>query len=139
VRIPDTPDNLKHQTMLKTCYNTRLRISELLTLKVADIDSERMLLRIAQGKGAKDRLVPLSPVLLDCLRQYWRQARPHTWLFPSEQTLRPLCPTTISKVFKESKRKAGVSKKGEQCWQPIRTMFISTGKITGTINKKSCH
>jgi integrase/recombinase XerD len=98
--------------MLKTCYSTGLRISELLTLEVADIDSERMLLRIALGKGAKDRFVPLSPVLLDCLRQYWHQARPQTWLFPSEQTLRLLCPTTISKVFKESKRKAGVTKKG---------------------------
>jgi len=112
IRILEVPDNVKHQSMLKTCYSTGLRISELLTLKVADIDSERMLLRIDQGKGAKDRLVPLPPVLLDCLRQYWRQARPQSWLFPSEQTLRPLHPTSISKVFKEAKQRAGITKKG---------------------------
>lgn len=111
-RILEVPDNLKHQTMLKTSYSTGVRISELLALKVSDIDSERMLLRIDQGKGAKDRLIPLSSSLLYCLRKYWCSEHPTTWLFPGWKSIDPVHQSTINRVFKESKRRAGIKKKG---------------------------
>jgi len=68
--------------MLTLCYGCGLRLSELVSLKVRDIDGERQLLRVEQGKGAKDRLVPLSDTLLAQVRAYWRLFRPCQWLFP---------------------------------------------------------
>jgi integrase len=65
------PTNFKHQTMLKVCYGTGLRVSELVGLRVRDIDGERQLLRIEQGKGRKDRLVPVPPSLMTLLREFW--------------------------------------------------------------------
>lgn len=111
-RILAAPDNLKHRTLLTTCYSTGARISEVLALKVSDIDSERMLLRIEQGKGAKDRLVPLSSTLLNCLRQHWCREHPQSWLFPGWKNLGPVNHSTISKAFKASKRSAGITKQG---------------------------
>ena len=73
---------LKHRTILTTCYAAGLRISEAVRLKPADIDSSRMVLRVEQGKGQKDRYVMLSPKLLESLRNWWRAARPKDWLFP---------------------------------------------------------
>ncbi|WP_242464818.1 tyrosine-type recombinase/integrase, partial [Halorhodospira abdelmalekii] len=84
----------RYRTMLSLCYGAGLRLSEVLTLRVADIDGERKLLRIAQGKGAKDRLVVLSPSLLEALRAYWRLYRPREWLFPSRDGT-PLSPTSL--------------------------------------------
>ncbi|MEY6434038.1 site-specific integrase [Thioalkalicoccus limnaeus] len=101
----------RYRTMLSLCYGAGLRLSEVLTLRVADIDGERKLLRIAQGKGAKDRLVVLSPSLLEALRAYWRLYRPREWLFPSRGGT-PLSPTGLQKAFTEAKRRAGVSKVG---------------------------
>ena len=76
--VPQPPERL----ILQTTYACGLRASEVLALKVADIDSGRMLLWVRQGKGGKDRAVPLSPALLDALREHWRRRRPTTWLFP---------------------------------------------------------
>jgi integrase/recombinase XerD len=80
--------NTKHRMMLMTCYGCGLRVSELVALKVRDIDSERQLLRIEQGKGAKDRQVILSASLLERLRGYWRSYHPTLWLFPRRDTER---------------------------------------------------
>ena len=74
--------NHKHRMLLCVCYGCGLRVSELLHLKVRDIDGERRLLRIDQGKGAKDRLVEMPQTLLLQLRGYWQQFRPIAWLFP---------------------------------------------------------
>jgi integrase len=82
--------NLKHRTMLTTLYATGLRASELVALRVRDIDSQRMVIRVQQGKGRKDRYVMLSPKLLDLLRAYWRVYRPTEWLFPGQDRQRPL-------------------------------------------------
>lgn len=101
----------RERTMLTVCYGCGLRLSEVLALRVADIDSERKLLRIAQGKGAKDRLVPLSPTLLEALRAYWRLYRPRDWLFAG-RTGRPLSPTLLQKAYTRAKRQAGVTKVG---------------------------
>ena len=104
------PDG-RYRTMMTLCYGCGLRLSEVLTVRVADIDSERKLLRVEQGKGAKDRLVPLSPTLLDQLRAYWRLYRPSDWLFAG-RTGEPLCPTGLQRAFTQAKRRAGVTKDG---------------------------
>ena len=73
--------NLKHRMILTVCYATGLRISEAVRLTPAAIDSQRMVIRIEQGKGRKDRYVMLPPKLLDMLRDYWQRTRPGQWLF----------------------------------------------------------
>ena len=77
-----TPKKLKHRALLTTLYAAGLRVSELVGLRVADIDSKRMVIRVRQGKGNKDRYVMLSPMLLELLRAYWKERRPKEWLFP---------------------------------------------------------
>jgi integrase/recombinase XerD len=76
--------NIKHRTILTTCYAAGLRVSEAICLKVTDIDSERMLIRVRQGKGRKDRDVMLSPKLLEILRAWWPVKKPKGWLFPGD-------------------------------------------------------
>lgn len=106
-------DNHKHRTMLLTCYGCGLRVSELVALKVRHIDGERKLLRVEQGKGAKDRAVVIPQTLLDQLRRYWIRYRPKYWLFPNSNTpQRHLSITTPQKLFKVAKRKAGIEKVG---------------------------
>jgi len=106
-------DNPKHRMMLVTCYGCGLRVSELVSLRVRDIDGERGLLRIDQGKGAKDRLVPLGPALLDQLRHYWQRARPRHWLFPSAtRPATPLGVSAIQKAYTRARTEAGVDKEG---------------------------
>jgi site-specific recombinase XerD len=74
----------KHRTILTTCYAAGLRISEVVALQVPHIDSRRMVIRVEQGKGRRDRYVMLSPKLLEILRQWWRMERPKPWLFPGD-------------------------------------------------------
>lgn len=76
--------SVKHRAILITCYAAGLRISEAVRLKIADIDSQRMVLRVEQGKGQKDRYVMLSPKLLEILRDWWRVEKPKHWLFPGD-------------------------------------------------------
>jgi integrase/recombinase XerD len=80
----------KHRTILTTCYAAGLRISEAVHLTVAAIDSQRMVLRVEQGKGQKDRYVMLSPRLLEILREWWRLNRPRHWLFPGQHADQPI-------------------------------------------------
>ncbi len=103
--------NARYRAMLTLCYGCGLRLSEVLAVRVTDIDGERRLLRVEQGKGAKDRLVPLSPTLLEHLRAYWRLYRPADWLFAG-RTGEPLSPTSLQKAFTQAKRQAGVTKVG---------------------------
>src|SRR5258707_778532 len=81
-RFLEAIPSLKSRTALTTVYAAGLRVSEVVLLKIADIDSQRMVIRVEQGKGGKDRYVMLSPQLLRILRTYWRLARPKRWLFP---------------------------------------------------------
>src|SRR6266446_6744116 len=90
VRFFAAVQSLKHRTALMTAYAAGLRVSEVVRLRVADIDSERMLIRVEQGKGGRDRYVMLSPQLLGMLRGYWRETRPAHWLFPGHDESRPL-------------------------------------------------
>lgn len=111
-RILATCENTKHRMMLMLCYGCGLRLSELIGLRVSDIDGERSWLRIEQGKGAKDRLVPLGPTLLEQLRSYWRELRPRAWLFPGRPAHTPLCESTPQKAYSNAKERAEVSKIG---------------------------
>src|SRR5262249_28320776 len=81
--------SLKHRTALMTAYAAGLRVSEVVHLKITDIDRSRMLIRVEQGKGGRDRYIMLSPQLLVVLRAYWREARPTHWLFPGQDESRP--------------------------------------------------
>ena len=87
--------NLKHRAVFATIYAAGLRVSEVAALKVGDIDSQRMVIHIRQGKGSKDRFVMLSQQLLGILRAYWRVERPKEWLFPGLDPQRPITPRTL--------------------------------------------
>jgi integrase/recombinase XerD len=103
----------RYRMMLTLCYGCGLRLSELLAVKVRDIDGERRLLRVEQGKGAKDRLVPISPTLLEQLRGYWQLEHPSHLLFPAR--FAPNCelsPTSVQKQYTRAKAAAGVRKTG---------------------------
>ncbi|MDA1056130.1 MAG: site-specific integrase [Planctomycetota bacterium] len=102
--------NLKHRTFLLTLYAAGLRLNEAAALTIADIDSQRMQLRVACGKGAKERSVPLSPRLLTALREYWKQYQPPQYLFPGKTFDVPLSGTTIQKMCKVAVQKAGIRK-----------------------------
>ena len=113
-RMIDAAPNLRHRTILMTLYSTGMRRSELCNLRPEDIDHERMVVRIRQGKGGKDREVPLSPRLYQQLRTYYRSVRRRNgWLFPSLQTRRPEQPITQKTVWhacREATRRAGITK-----------------------------
>lgn len=112
-RILDACANPKHRMLLELTYGCGLRVSEVVALRVRDIDGERRLLRIAQGKGAKDRLVTLAPALLERLRRYWSLYRPAYWLFPHPRAIDThLSVTTAQRVFTRAKSRAGVDKVG---------------------------
>lgn len=102
--------NLKHRTFLMTLYAAGLRLAECSHLQIADIDSRRMQLRVAHGKGAKERHVPLSPRLLEALREYWKEYRPQTYLFPGKTPEVPYAATSIQKAIKAAAKKAGIKK-----------------------------
>lgn len=104
--------NKKHKAMLFTAYSAGLRVSEVVNLKLADIDSQRMQIFIERAKGKKDRYVNLSPILLDILRNYLLEykPRPKFYLFESEQTLSAYPTRTVQQVFSNAKKKAGIRK-----------------------------
>ena len=111
-RILDRTSNLKHWTIIATLYATGLRVSELKRLKVNDIDSQRMLIHVRQGKGRIPRDIGLSPALLERLRIYWRRDKPKDWLFPSGQRPDfPLDDRTIRLICRKAARGAGVTKR----------------------------
>jgi site-specific recombinase XerD len=103
--------NLKHRTLLMTAYSAGLRVSELVALKISDVDSQRMLIHIKDGKGGKDRVVPLSQKLLLTLREYVRQYRPKDHLFEGEGE-KPYSTRSAQMVLAEAKGKAGIQKRG---------------------------
>ncbi len=102
---------LKQKAMLMVMYSAGLRISETARLKISNIDSTRMLLRVDQGKGKKDRYTLLSTVALETLREYWKEYRPKNWLFPKDtKPENPVHIDTIRTVFKRAKIAAGITK-----------------------------
>jgi integrase/recombinase XerD len=110
-QILTAPPHLKSRALLMTIYAAGLRRSEVAGLRVRDIDSARRTITVHQGKGRKDRVVMLSPVLLDTLRQYWRQHKPKEWLFPGDNPGQPISGNDIFMVFHNAVRRAGITKK----------------------------
>lgn len=102
----------KHRVLLMTAYGAGLRVSEVCALEVTDIDSERMMIRVEQGKGQKDRYSLLSPRLLKELRHYWQMERPKAWLFPAARSAdQPMHPHTAQKIYYAARDRAGITKR----------------------------
>jgi len=114
-RLIAAAKNLYHRTLLLTLYGAGLRRAELCELKVRDIDSQRMMLRVERGKGGRDRDIPLSPTLLAALRTYYRWMRPQTYLFPGTRhgwrTDVPITPKVVWDAVQYAKRRAGIQKR----------------------------
>lgn len=111
-RLLGAAEGLERRVMLSTAYGCGLRVSELVRLKVQDIDGERRLLRVEQGKGAKDRQVVLSPTLLALLRAYWSRRHPGHWLFPRQNRREPRSISYAQTAYRDARRRAGIDKIG---------------------------
>ena len=103
--------NVKYRAIFMTAYAAGLRVSEVASLQVTDIDSQRMVIHVRRGKGQKDRYVMLSPRLLEILRAYWRAVRPRDFLFPGANLDRPITTASIQKVCQRARKAAGLGKK----------------------------
>ena len=103
--------NLKHRAILMTTYSGGLRVSEVTHLRVSDVDPQRMILRVEQGKGRQDRYVMLSHKLLPVLREYWKNYETKHWLFPGRNPERPLTRASVHKFFHKARLEAGITKK----------------------------
>jgi integrase/recombinase XerD len=106
----DCIPGLKHRTILTTCYAAGLRISEAVSLRPADIDSSRMVIRVEQGKGQKDRYVMLSPKLLESLRNWWRVAKPKQWLFPGDIAGAHISKDAVEQACQKAHRRCRIPK-----------------------------
>jgi len=106
----DATRNLKHRALLATLYSAGLRCQEALHLKVTDIDSQRMIINIREGKGRHPRQVMLSPKLLDLLPLYWRRRKPKDWLFPGVSSNRPMYATGVRIFCQKLRKKLGIAK-----------------------------
>jgi integrase/recombinase XerD len=126
----DSVKNIKHRTILITAYACGLRVSEVINLKVGDIDSSRMVVRVEHGKGDKDRYTILSPRLLTELRSYWLAYRPTLWLFYSGKNKEKLSRATPQLVFKAAKKRAGIRK--NVTFHSLRHSFASHMLEAGT-------
>jgi len=102
--------NLKHKAILMITYSSGLRVSETASLKLIDIDSKRMMVRISQGKGGKDRYSILSQTALEHLRQYWKKYRPSEWLFEGQKKDDHITAHSIQLMFYAAKKRAGITK-----------------------------
>lgn len=109
-RLLGVIQNRKHRVLLTTAYAAGLRVSELTHLRLEDIDSQRMLIHVRQGKGCKDRMVMLARALLIELRAYWLQYRPRIWLFPGRLPTVPLSTRSAQKVCTAARQQAGITK-----------------------------
>jgi integrase/recombinase XerD len=111
VRLLEAAPGVKYKAAFSVAYGAGLRVSEVAALKVSDIDSERMMLRIEQGKGRKDRHAMLSPLLLELLRDWWRIAHPKAWLFPGRDPLQPLSTRQINRACHAAADMARITKR----------------------------
>jgi integrase/recombinase XerD len=109
-RLLDAAPCLKYKAALSVAYGAGLRASEVISLKVCDIDSARMVIRVEQGKGRKDRYVMLSPHLLDLLRAWWKAARPQGWLFPGRDPVQPLTTRQLNRACHAAAQMAEIEK-----------------------------
>jgi integrase/recombinase XerD len=111
VRLLDAAPGLKYKAALSVAYGAGLRAAEVVSLKVSDIDSKRMLIRVEQGKGRTDRNVMLSPHLLDLLRAWWKAARPQGWLFPGRDPVQPMTTRQLNRACHAAAHLAEINKR----------------------------
>jgi integrase/recombinase XerD len=109
-RLLDAAPTLRQRAIMEVSYSSGLRLGEVLRLKIIDIDSGRMVIRVERGKGGKDRTVMLAGSLLETLRAWWKQGKPRTWLFPGQGGQRPLNPTVVQRGFAVAKQAARIDK-----------------------------
>ena len=110
-RLLDAAPGLKYKAALSVAYGAGLRATEVVSLKVSDIDSKRMIVRVEQGKGGKDRNVMLSPHLLALLRAWWRAARPRGWLFPGRDPAQPMTTRQLNRACHAAAQMADINKR----------------------------
>ena len=110
-RLLDAAPGLKYKAALSVAYGAGLRAAEVVSLKVSDIDSKRMIIRVEQGKGGKDRNVMLSPSLLDLLRTWWKAARPRGFLFPGRDPAQPMTTRQLNRACHAAARMADINKR----------------------------
>jgi integrase/recombinase XerD len=110
-RFLEAAPNIKYKAALSVAYGAGLRVSEVVSLKVSDIDSERMMLRVEQGKGRKDRHAMLSLVLLELLRDWYRIARPQGWLFPGQNPANPMTTRQLTRACHAAAHMAEITKR----------------------------
>ena len=110
-RLLQAAPSLKYKAALSVAYGAGLRVSEVANLKVSDIDSGRMMLRVEQGKGQRDRDVMPLPQLLQLLREWWKAARPQVWLFPGQNPINPVTARQLNRAVTAAKDLAGISKR----------------------------
>jgi len=110
-RLLDAAPGLKYKAALSMAYGAGLRASEVVSLKIADIDSKRMVIRVEQGKGRKDRYVMLSPHLLALLRAWWKAARPQGWLFPGRDRVQPMTTRQLNRACHAAAQMAEINKR----------------------------
>ena len=140
-RLIEAPPNPRHRLLLATTYAAGLRVSEAVRLRVRDIDTQRMTLRIEQGKGAKDRYVPLSAKLLVQMRSYWETCPPRTWLFAAERADKPMHITSAQKVWILAKLRAGIAKAGgiHSLRHAFATHLLESGQDVHTVQRLLGH
>jgi integrase/recombinase XerD len=110
-RLLEAAPGPKYKAALSAAYGAGLRVSEVVALKVSDIDSQRMMLRVEHGKGRKDRYAMLSPQLLELLRDWWRIARPQVWLFPGQNPVNPLTTRQFNRAVHAAAQRAQITKR----------------------------
>jgi integrase/recombinase XerD len=110
-RFLEAAPGIKYKAALSVAYGAGLRVSEVVSLKVSDIDSKRMMLRVEQGKGHKDRYAMLSPVLLELLRDWYRIARPQGWLFPGQNPVNPMTTRQLTRACHAAAQMAEITKR----------------------------
>ena len=140
-RLIESPPNPKHRLLLATTYAAGLRVSEAVRLKVRDVDRGRMTLRVEQGKGRKDRVVPLSRRLLKQLETYWQAHPPRMWLFPNRQGTRGIDVTVAQRVFTHAKLRTKITKRGgiHSLRHAFATHLIETGADVPTVQRLLGH
>src|ERR1700749_1836980 len=110
-RLLDAAPGLKYKAALSVAYGAGLRANEVVSLQIGDIDSKRMVIRVEQGKGRKDRYVMLSPHLLELLRSWWRAARPQGWLFPGRDRVQPMTTRQLNRACHAAAQTAEIDKR----------------------------
>jgi integrase/recombinase XerD len=110
-RLLEAAPGLKYKAALSVAYGAGLRVSEVANLKVSDIDSQRMTLRVEQGKGQRDRYVMLSPQRLELLRDWWWASRPLAWLFPGQNPVNPMSARQLRRIVYAAAQATGITKR----------------------------